>query len=135
MIGQCSRLIVILFCAHLNEEGKNDNMIELYFLIYRIPKMMSQLARERNRSAWKWSLAAIAAWLAAEFFVAFGIGAVYGLGIAFLGWPEKLPGLLSVITYIAALAAAIGSVALVRRKLCSMSDSEEWPLPPPPPRF
>ena len=26
-------------------------MIELYFLIFRIPKMMTQLARERNRSA------------------------------------------------------------------------------------
>jgi L-asparagine transporter-like permease len=44
-------------------------MIEIYFLIFRIPKMMTQLARERNRSALAWSLIAIGAWIGSELFV------------------------------------------------------------------
>jgi hypothetical protein len=42
-------------------------MLELYFVLYRIPKMMTQLARERHRSAVAWSLFGILAWIGAEF--------------------------------------------------------------------
>ena len=52
-------------------------MLELYFLIYRIPKMMTRLARERNRSALAWSLMGVGAWLGAELFVLFGAGLIY----------------------------------------------------------
>ena len=40
---------------------------------------MSELARERQRSALAWSLAGIFAWLGAELFVAFGVGLTYGI--------------------------------------------------------
>jgi hypothetical protein len=57
-------------------------MIELYFLIYRIPKIMSSLARERNRSPLAWSLIGIASWLGSELVVALGLGSMYGVGMA-----------------------------------------------------
>lgn len=111
-------------------------MIELYFLIYRIPKMMTALARERNRSALAWSLMGIAAWIGGEFVVAVILGLVYGLGSAILGWPGKPPGLFVLFSYVATIGAAIGSLTLVRRVLSNKSrDKDSFPLPPPPPRF
>ncbi|MBD0371014.1 MAG: hypothetical protein ICV60_09285 [Pyrinomonadaceae bacterium] len=110
-------------------------MIELYFLIYRIPKMMSALARERNRSALAWSLIGVGAWLAGEFIVIFGFSIIYGIGIAAFGWPEDLPGGLRLIMYIAAIAAAIGGVTIARRILAAKSRDNSFPLPPPPPQF
>ena len=117
-------------------------MLELYFILYRIPKMMGQLARERNRSAVKWSLLGIAAWIGGELLVGLGAGVVYGVGIIFLGWPEEMSAGANVLLYVAALAAAIGSFTLVRRYLQSKSpdhlDSGNrllTPPPPPPPHF
>lgn len=110
-------------------------MIELYFIIYRIPKMMTALARERNRSAVAWSLIGIAAWIGSEFIVMFGFGIIYGLGIALWGWPEELPAGARLFVYIAAIAAAIGGLTIVRRILSSKSREVSYPLPPPPPQF
>lgn len=107
-------------------------MIELYFIFYRIPKMMGRLARERNRSAWKWSLIGIAAWIGAELVVAVGLGIFYGVGMALWGWPEKEPAIFTLLLYVAALCAAIGSVTLVRHIL---SNQKEFPPPPPPQRY
>ncbi len=107
-------------------------MIELYFIFYRIPKMMGRLARERNQSAWKWSLIAIAAWIGAEVVVAFGLGIFYEVGIIFWGWPENEPAIFTLILYVAALAAALGSVTFVRRILLNQ---REFPPPPPPQRY
>ena len=56
-------------------------MLELYFLFYRIPKTMTQLARERQRSALAWSLLAIGAWVGAEIAVGVGVGLVYAIVI------------------------------------------------------
>lgn len=75
-------------------------MIELYFLIFRIPKMMTQLARERNRSALAWSLIAIGAWIGSELFVGLIYGLIQAIGIEFWGWPEN-PGL-SLAAYVCA---------------------------------
>lgn len=110
-------------------------MIELYFLIYRIPRMMTRLAKERNRSALAWSLLGIGAWLGAEFVVMFGAGLLYGAGTLFLGWPEKISGGAQFLLYIVAVCAAIGSVTIVRRILSSRSQEKFVPLPPPPPTF
>jgi hypothetical protein len=110
-------------------------MIELYFLIYRIPKMMTALARERNRSALAWSLIGIGAWLGAEFIVLFGFGVIYGIGVAALGWPEEFPPVLRLIMYVAAIAAAIGGVTIARRILTAKPRDDSFPLPPPPPQF
>ena len=110
-------------------------MIELYFLLYRIPQMMTRLARERNRSALTWSLIGIGAWVGAEFAVALGIGLIYGLTAFFMGWPEEIPVGLRLLTYILALVAAILSVTLVKRILSSKDTNKTLPLPPAPPGF
>ncbi|MDT7602215.1 MAG: hypothetical protein QOF61_212 [Acidobacteriota bacterium] len=116
-------------------------MFELYFVLYRIPKMMSRLARERNRSAVVWSLFGIAAWIGAELSVAFGFGIVYALGTTFWGWEPEMPAGLRLLSYVVALAAALGGVTLARHILYTKSayPSESHPSfltpPPPPPEF
>ena len=110
-------------------------MLELYFVFYRIPKAMSRLARERNRSALKWSLLGIAAWVGAELAVAVGLGLFYGAGTVFWGWPEKEPAFVTPLFYVAALAAAIGGYALARRVLSNLPSQTGFSEPPPPPSF
>jgi ABC-type multidrug transport system permease subunit len=116
-------------------------MFELYFILYRIPKMMTALARERNRSALKWSLLGIAAWIGGELFAGLAFGVLYVAGIIFLGWPEELSPGMTLLLYVAALAAGIGAFTLVRRNLreksANPSDSTDPLLqpPPPPPQF
>jgi hypothetical protein len=116
-------------------------MFELYFVLYRVPKMMSRLARERNRSAVVWSLLGIAAWIGSELIVMIGFGIVYGLGSIFLGWEPEMPAGLRLLSYVVALAAALGGVTLVKHILYTKSayPSESHPSfltqPPPPPEF
>ena len=110
-------------------------MLELYFLIYRIPRMMTRLARERNRSALAWSLIGIGAWIGAEVLVVFGGGLLYGTGMFLFGWSEDIPAGVQLLLYLVALGAAIGSVTIVRRILQSRSQEKSEPLPPPPPAF
>jgi hypothetical protein len=110
-------------------------MLELYFLIYRIPKMMSRLARERNRSAVAWSLIGIGAWIGAELVVGLGVGVLYGIGIFVFGWAEEIPAGVQFLIYLVALGAAIGSVTIVHRILQSRPRERYEPLPPPPPAF
>jgi uncharacterized integral membrane protein len=110
-------------------------MIELYFLLYRIPRMMTRLARERNRSALTWSLIAIGAWIGAELLVGFAFGLVYAIGGILFGWSEDIPAGVTLLLYILALGAAIGSLGIVRRILSSKGAERYEPLPPPPPEF
>lgn len=110
-------------------------MLELYFLLYRIPRMMTRLARERNRSALKWSLIGVGAWLGAEILVLFAGGLVYGIGGILFGWSENIPAGITLLLYVIALIAAIASVTIVRRILSSQGAERYVPLPPPPPKF
>lgn len=110
-------------------------MLELYFLFYRVPKMMTRLARERNRSAVAWSLFGIGAWIGAEVVVIFAGGLLYGIGIFMFGWSEDIPTGVQLLLYVLALAAALGSVSIMRRILQSRSSEKFEPLPPPPPTF
>ena len=110
-------------------------MVELYFLLYRIPRMMTQLARERNRSAVAWSLIGVGAWLGAELVALVGAGLIYGAGTAIFGWPRKISPGLQFLLYILALCAAITSVTLVRWFLRSRTEEKQVSLPPPPPSF
>ncbi len=110
-------------------------MIELYFLLYRVPKMMTALARERNRSALAWSLIGMASWIGTELVVLFGFGIIYGMGMIFLGWPKNIPPLIRILVYIAAIAAAIGGFTLARRILIAKPRKDYFPEPPPPPQF
>jgi hypothetical protein len=109
-------------------------MLELYFLIYRIPKMMTRLARERNRSAMAWSLIGIGAWLAAEMAVGFAVGFVHAIGILRWGWQRQSSGF-SILTYVLALSAALISVTIVSRLLTRKPREQTFRLPPPPPEF
>ncbi|MGB7922981.1 MAG: hypothetical protein WCF57_07030 [Pyrinomonadaceae bacterium] len=113
-------------------------MIELYFLLYRIPKIMSGLARERHRSALAWSLIGVGSWVGAEFFIMFSFGVVYGLGTVLWGWSEEEPAGLMLLLYVIALAAAVGGFSLARHILSSMprqGETASSPQPPPPPTF
>jgi hypothetical protein len=111
-------------------------MLELYFIFYRIPKMMSQLARERQRSAVAWSLIGIGAWLGAEIAVIFGIGIAYGIYSMVTEGDivEEFPPVLRAVTYLLGLGAAIGSFLLAKRLLTSRRRPDFQP-PPPPPTF
>ena len=46
-------------------------MIELLFLIFFLPKRMRILARERDLSPLKWTLAEVGAWLGVECLIIF----------------------------------------------------------------
>ena len=109
-------------------------MLELYFLLYRIPKMMTRLARERNRSALAWTLIGIGAWIGSELLVGFVFGIIQAIGIEFWGWPERSSGL-NILTYVLALVAGLASVSVVSRILTSKPRDEALPVPPMPPTF
>lgn len=108
-------------------------MLELYFIFYRVPKTMTRLARERNRSALAWSLIGIGTWIGAELLVGFTVGVLYGVGVVFWGWPEDSTP--NAIAYVAALIAALVSVHIVTRILTNMPREKMFPSPPPPPEF
>ena len=108
-------------------------MLELYFLLVRIPQMMSRLAKERNRSAVGWSLLAIAAWIGSEMIVLFVYFFVYTIGEERWGWRDNPPILLTVLAYVLALVAAMAGAEFTRRVLRSLPAYE--PPPPLPPHF
>ncbi len=110
-------------------------IFELYFIFYRVPKMMTRLARERNRSALKWSLLGMGAWVVAEFVVLFGSGTLYGIGAIFLAWPMPIPEVVKVIVYVLGLVAALLSVTIVSRILTRKPRERSFLAPPPPPDF
>jgi len=110
-------------------------MVELYFLFYRLPKIMTKLARERKRSAIGWSMMAIGAWIGAEIVVGLLVGVCYEIGRLTFDWPEDLPPGLRLVLYIVSLAAALGAATIVRRILESKRSDPYVPLPPPPPQF
>jgi hypothetical protein len=109
-------------------------MIELYFLLIRLPRTMSQLARERNRSAVGWSAIAIGAWIGSELVVIFVYSFIYAIGEAQWGWPEPPPESLKYLIYVLALLAAILGASIARRVLRSMPVNQPV-YPPPPPQF
>jgi len=109
-------------------------MIELYFVLYRIPKIMSALARERNRSPVAWSLVTIGAWFGSEIAVFVAVGLIYGIVAVVNGWEiEDFPAAMQVLSYVLALGAAILSFTLLRGFLSRKP--VELPMPPPPPKF
>lgn len=110
-------------------------MIELFFIIYYIPKTMTRLARERHRSAVLWSFIGIGAWIAGELIIWLVFWGIYGVGMALWNWPEELPAGLRFFVYILALAAAGGGLLLAERTLDSRSRVKTYTLPPPPPKF
>jgi hypothetical protein len=110
-------------------------MVELFFIVYYIPKTMTRLAREQNKSALAWSFIGIGAWIAAELIVVLIFGAIYSFGMGLWGWPENLPGWLQLVVYVLALAAGGLALMMVERALDSKSRVKTYPVPPPPPKF
>ncbi len=111
-------------------------MLELYFIFFRIPKIMSALAKERQRSALAWSIAGILAWLGAEIVVGLGVAIVYLIVTLAQGGQieEDLPAGITLVSYVLALGAAIGSFVIVKKILSSRPIPTHAP-PPPPPTF
>ena len=108
-------------------------MVELYFLLYRVPKMMSAAARKRHRSALAWSLLGDMVWLVAQFGVALVFGLVYALFAVVLDLPPiSMPVGFRAIAYVLSLTGAILSVCFLRNYLLR---EHSYPLPPPPPAF
>lgn len=87
-------------------------MLEIYFLLFYIPRKVRALAKERGQSAWMWSLMAIGAWIGAEVSVlilALALGSLF---------PELLGnGLFLFLMYAVTFVAAAGAASLVIRKL------------------
>jgi hypothetical protein len=110
-------------------------MLELYFIFYRTPKIMTRLARERSRSALAWSLLGIAAWIGGELFVGLALTTLYEVGAIMFGWSKAEPAGFKLLTYLLALIGAIVSVTIVARILQSKSKEVSFPAPPPPPKF
>src|SRR5688572_565206 len=100
------------------EKPKGWHMLELFFIFVVLPKRITKLARERNRSAFKWSLAAIGAWIGAEVLAGAMIGAIMFTTSTVWGIPEDPEKVLGV-AYLPALLAALISAELVVRRLRS----------------
>ena len=106
-------------------------MLELYFIFYRVPKMMTRLARQRNKSALAWSLLGIGTWIAAEMIVIFTITFIYQIGVMAADWTDPEPAGLRFVTYLLALVAALLAVTALTRRLDSKRPIHQPPPPPP----
>lgn len=92
-------------------------MIELIFLLIIIPLRVRALAKERNESALKWSLAAIGAWIGAEFAVGIILVVLWIIlvrtGVAPRGTTLNI---LYIVNYLLVIgAAALGATLVVRQ--------------------
>lgn len=105
-------------------------MIELAFLTFFLPKRMRILARERDRSVLKWTLAAVGAWLGVECVIIFAWVVVSTVSSLLWGWPEDVER--SPITFVVYFIALIGGMIgadLVRRRLTAKPvtrDVKQW---------
>lgn len=93
-------------------------MIELFFLLIIIPRRVRALAKERNESSLKWSLAAIGAWIGAELVVGFVVGLLWVL-LSQSGFTPRGNGvaILSILYYLLMISAAAMGATLVIRQL------------------
>jgi len=107
-------------------------MLELYFIFYRVPKTMTRVAREQNRSALAWSLIGIGTWIGAEMLVIFTLTVIYQIGIAAADWADPEPAGLRFVTYLAGLIAALLAVSGLTRLLESRRPTRYQPPPAPP---
>jgi hypothetical protein len=115
---------------------RRHQMLELYFIFYRVPKMMTRVAREQNRSALGWSLIGIGTWIGVEIFVIFALTFMYQFLVAGTDWTEPQPAGFRFVAYLLALIAALLAVTGLTRWLESKRSAPyRYPSPPPPPTF
>ena len=101
-------------------------MIELLFLIFFLPKRMRILAKERDLSPLKWTLAAVGAWLGVECLIIFAWVLISTISSSLWGWPEdpeKSP--LTYLVYFLALVGGMVAADLVRRRLTAKPVTRE----------
>jgi hypothetical protein len=87
---------------------------------------MRILARERDLSPLKWTLAAVGAWLGVECVVIFAWVVVSSISSALWGWPEdpeKSP--VTYLIYLIALGGGMVAADLVRRRLTAKPITRE----------
>ena len=104
-------------------------MIEIMFLVYFLPKRMSILARERDRSALKWALAAIGAWLGMEVLINVVWGVLSAFGLALWDWSESSVRTATFVVYVVGLIGGMVSADLVRRRLTAkpvVREVKQW---------
>jgi choline-glycine betaine transporter len=110
-------------------------MLELYFLFRLIPRTISPLAKQQNRSSFAWCFIAIVAWFVTQFVVAIIVGASYMIVASLMDWNIEISGFIRLIMYVCSLAGAFGSLTLIRRYLSARPQYDAFPAPPPPPTF
>jgi hypothetical protein len=77
----------------------------------------------------------MAAWIGAEFAVAFGLGVAYGICNLLLSWSEEILSGFRLVSYILSLLAALMAVTMAQRILTAKSTPDHWSTPPLPPQF
>ena len=91
---------------------------------------MRILARERNLSPLKWTLAAVGAWLGVECLIILAWGLISTISSSLWGWPEdpeKSP--LTYLVYFLALVGGMIAADIVRRRLTAKPitrEVQEW---------
>ena len=101
-------------------------MIELLFLIFFLPRRMRILARERDLSPLKGTLAAVGAWLGVECLIIFAWVLISTISSSLWGWPEDLEkSPLTYLVYFLALVVGMVAADLVRRRLTAKPVTRE----------
>lgn len=79
---------------------------------------MRILAKERGESAFKWTLAAVGAWLGVEFLIILAWFVVSTVSSLLWGWPENVErNPVTFVVYFVALIGGMIGADLVRRRL------------------
>lgn len=111
-------------------------ILEIILMLVILPRSIKPLARERGKSAFLWTLAAIGAWIGGELLVITIYVILYVLSAGYFGFSEDIEK--QPATYIAnfiGLLCGLGCADFVRRLLTSMPRVTHEPVPPPPPTF
>jgi hypothetical protein len=91
-------------------------------------------AKEHGRNAILWAIAGAATFIGTQLAVSFGIGTLFGLGITFFGWSEKvLDDYVALVTIVAIIASFITSWLLLRYLDKAPAEEGNFMPPPPPP--
>ena len=127
-------------------------MIELIFMFFILPWRIRAAARPRGRSALRWSMAAIGAWIFVEMLVVFFVALCVGVSHRLLAWPdESTEQTIVVLSYLASVALGIFTADQIKRRLerlpvlpgmpCTLSapplpaGTPATATPTPPPRY
>ncbi len=90
-------------------------MLEIFFLLFVVPKRVSPLARERGRSPFLWSLAASGAWIATEVLLL-----VFAFSVVGLLMDTGELGFFVFLMYLVPLFAGMFAADQVRKRLESL---------------